>query len=184
MSHSDCPKARKQPTSSRPPSSPSSPPPTPLTYVANNSCGAIINQPALVSALHANSLRRAALDVTDLEPLPPDDSLWSTPNVIITPHVSGSSVNYAKRAFQVLGENLRTLRDGRKLVNEVVRKKGLLELADNAVDGAECCCRRCFVSAIYFSLMDPKTVYTEATYMNYLLHTESLISLLFYKLGV
>ncbi|XTI95439.1 hypothetical protein V2W45_1474428 [Cenococcum geophilum] len=86
-----------------PPSSPSSPPPTPLTYVANISRGAIINQPALVSTLHANQLRGAALD------------LWSTPNVVITPHVSGSSVNYAKRA---------RLRDGRKLVNKVGRKKG------------------------------------------------------------
>lgn len=74
--------------------------------------------------MHANKLRGAALDVTDPEPLPPDDPLWSTPNVVITPHVSGSSVNYAKRAFQMLEENLRRLRDGRKLVNEVDRKKG------------------------------------------------------------
>ena len=44
--------------------------------------------------------------------------------MVITLHVSGSNVNYAKRAFQVLEENLRRLRDRRKPVNEVDRKKG------------------------------------------------------------
>lgn len=56
----------------------------------------------------------------------------------------------------MLEENLRRLRDGRKPVNEVGGGKGYLELVENAVDGAECFCRRCFVTAIYLSLINPK----------------------------
>lgn len=71
-----------------------------LTYVANISRGATVDQPALVSALHANQLRGAALDVTDPEPLPPDDSLWSTPNVVITPHVSRAALTTRRGRFR------------------------------------------------------------------------------------
>jgi phosphoglycerate dehydrogenase-like enzyme len=66
----------------------------------------------------------AALDVTDPEPLPADDPLWTAPNVLITPHVSGSTDVYADRAFEVLTENMRRERSGRGLVNEVDRKRG------------------------------------------------------------
>ena len=70
------------------------------TYVANISRGAIVDQPALVSALHANELRGAALDVTDPEPLPPNDSLWSTLNVVITPYVSRAALTTRRGRFR------------------------------------------------------------------------------------
>lgn len=94
------------------------------TYVANIARGQVIDQPALIKALEAKQISGAALDVTDPEPLPVDDPLWDAPNCLITPHVSGSTNVYAERAFQVLQENLRRLRDGRNLVNEVDRDKG------------------------------------------------------------
>jgi phosphoglycerate dehydrogenase-like enzyme len=94
------------------------------TYVANIARGQVIDQAALVKALHGNLIGGAALDVTDPEPLPVDDELWTAPNVLITPHVSGSTDVYADRAFEVLRENLRRLRGGRGLVNEVDRKRG------------------------------------------------------------
>jgi phosphoglycerate dehydrogenase-like enzyme len=94
------------------------------TFVANISRGGIINQPALVSALKSKQISGAALDVTDPEPLPADNPLWDAPNVLITPHVSGSSEMYAERALQVLRENLRRRRDGKKFVNLVDRKRG------------------------------------------------------------
>jgi phosphoglycerate dehydrogenase-like enzyme len=62
--------------------------------------------------------------VADPEPLPSDDPLWEAPNCLITPHVSGSTETYGERALQVLRENLRRIRDGNKLVNEVDREKG------------------------------------------------------------
>lgn len=94
------------------------------TYIANIARGAIIDQAALITALETNQIRGAALDVTDPEPLPKDDPLWDAPNVLITPHVSGSSDAYAERAFQVLATNIRREREGGKLVNEVDRDRG------------------------------------------------------------
>ena len=94
------------------------------TYIANIARGAIIDQSALITALKTNQIRGAALDVTDPEPLPKDDPLWDAPNVLITPHVSGSSDAYAERAFQVLATNIRREREGGKLVNEVDRDRG------------------------------------------------------------
>jgi phosphoglycerate dehydrogenase-like enzyme len=56
--------------------------------------------------------------------LPADNPLWTAKNVIITPHVSGSTNVYAERAFLVLRENLRRERDGRKMVNVVDKERG------------------------------------------------------------
>jgi phosphoglycerate dehydrogenase-like enzyme len=53
--------------------------------------GALVDQPALVAALRSGQLGGAGLDVTDPEPLPAGDPLWSCPNVLVTPHVGGSS---------------------------------------------------------------------------------------------
>jgi phosphoglycerate dehydrogenase-like enzyme len=78
----------------------------------------------LIKALETKQIRGAALDVADPEPLPKDDPLWTTPNVLITPHVSGASDAYAERAFQVLTANIRRERDGGKLINEVNRDRG------------------------------------------------------------
>lgn len=94
------------------------------TYVANIARGAIIDQPALISALEEGLISGAALDVADPEPLPADDPLWDAPNVLITPHCSGATDVYADRAFQVLIENVRREKGGRGLVNEVDRERG------------------------------------------------------------
>ncbi|KAL5116948.1 hypothetical protein ACEQ8H_005166 [Pleosporales sp. CAS-2024a] len=94
------------------------------TFIANISRGQVIDQPALVKALHHGLIRGAALDVADPEPLPSDDALWDAPNVLITPHVSGASDVYADRAIEVLRENMRRVKSGRRLVNEVDRKRG------------------------------------------------------------
>jgi phosphoglycerate dehydrogenase-like enzyme len=92
--------------------------------VSNIARGPIIDQPALAKALHEGKLRGAALDVTEPEPLPPDDPLWNAPNVIITPHISGSGTAYSERAFAVLEQNLTNREEGRPLINVVSRRKG------------------------------------------------------------
>jgi phosphoglycerate dehydrogenase-like enzyme len=92
--------------------------------ISNIARGPVIDQPALVAALHDGRLRGATLDVTDPEPLPRDDPLWKAPNVVITPHISGNGVDYNDRAFQVLELNLERRIDGKPLINVIDRKKG------------------------------------------------------------
>jgi D-3-phosphoglycerate dehydrogenase len=61
----------------------------PDAVVINVSRGPVIDTPALVSAMQAGHLGGAALDVFDVQPLPPDSPLFALPNVILTPHMAG-----------------------------------------------------------------------------------------------
>lgn len=61
----------------------------PGTFFVNAGRGDAVRMPALLDALRSGRLAGAGLDVTDPEPLPADDPLWSQPNVVITPHVAG-----------------------------------------------------------------------------------------------
>jgi phosphoglycerate dehydrogenase-like enzyme len=88
--------------------------------VVNAGRGPTIDTAALVDQLRAGRLR-AALDVTDPEPLPPDHPLWASPNVLITPHVAGDSPAAAVRAFELVGDQIRRFAAGEPLINEVGR---------------------------------------------------------------
>ncbi|SFQ25052.1 D-isomer specific 2-hydroxyacid dehydrogenase, NAD binding domain [Bradyrhizobium sp. Ghvi] len=58
-------------------------------FLINIARGLVIAQSDLIEALQANTIAGALLDVFEREPLPADSPLWTMPNVIITPHVSG-----------------------------------------------------------------------------------------------
>jgi len=93
--------------------------------VSNIARGPIIDTAALVTALHNGNVKAAALDVTDPEPLNEDSELWDMPNVVITPHISGGSTDYTKRAFAVLEANLYRIENWEKgFINEISRHKG------------------------------------------------------------
>lgn len=94
------------------------------TYIANIARGPVIHTDDLIDALNQDLIRGAALDVTDPEPLPDGHPLWSTKNVIITPHVSGASTAYNDRVLAILEYNLGRLSEGKKLTNLVNRKEG------------------------------------------------------------
>jgi phosphoglycerate dehydrogenase-like enzyme len=83
--------------------------------------GELVDQVALTDALASGRLAGAALDVFDPEPLPPDDPLWSLPNVIISPHTSGSSDGTTRRVAEVFLDNLGRFVRGEALRNEVTR---------------------------------------------------------------
>ena len=78
----------------------------------------------LVAALRDGRLAGAGLDVTDPEPLPPGNPLWTLPNVIITPHVAGMTDQGFERGWLIIRENLRRYIRGEKLLNVVNVKKG------------------------------------------------------------
>lgn len=86
-------------------------------YLVNIARGRVIDEQALIRALQEGGIGGAGLDVADQEPLPPDSPLFSLPNVILTPHISGLSVNYDKRLTALFAENLRRYRAGQPLRN-------------------------------------------------------------------
>ncbi|MFE9202154.1 2-hydroxyacid dehydrogenase [Micromonospora sp. NPDC007230] len=87
--------------------------------LVNAARGPVARTPALVAELASGRLR-AALDVTDPEPLPADHPLWELPNVLLTPHVAGSVRGLLPRAYRLVGEQVRRLVAGEPLVNRVV----------------------------------------------------------------
>lgn len=88
--------------------------------LVNAGRGRTIETTALVEELRAGRIR-AALDVTDPEPLPPDHPLWELPNVLITPHMAGDSPASAVRSFELAGDQVRRFAAGQPLINEVAR---------------------------------------------------------------
>jgi D-2-hydroxyacid dehydrogenase (NADP+) len=81
--------------------------------------GELVDQSALTAALVDGRLAGAGLDVTDPEPLPADDPLWSAPNLILTPHNSGSTDGTGRRAAEMFLTNLALWVVGADLENEV-----------------------------------------------------------------
>lgn len=90
----------------------------PGALLVNAGRGATVDTPALVEALQAGHLR-AALDVTDPEPLPSNHPLWRLPNVLVSPHVAGDSPTSLARAYALVGDQIRRFAAGERLENEV-----------------------------------------------------------------
>ena len=59
----------------------------PTAFLVNTSRGPIVDEQALIAALHNGEIAGAGLDVFDTEPLPPDHPLRSAPNTVLTPHI-------------------------------------------------------------------------------------------------
>ncbi|HEY3625099.1 MAG TPA: 2-hydroxyacid dehydrogenase [Terracidiphilus sp.] len=86
--------------------------------LVNAARGGIVQTDALVEALNSGRIR-AALDVTDPEPLPLEHPLWRCPNLFLTPHIGGSSPQFDARALQVAADELRRYMQGQPLKNVV-----------------------------------------------------------------
>lgn len=97
----------------------------PGAVLVNVARGALVDESALVEALAEERLAAAVLDVTRREPLPPDDPLWSAPNVYLSPHASIPPDAYDERFASVVAANLRHYLAGEPLANEVDLRGGL-----------------------------------------------------------
>lgn len=71
--------------------------------------GGTVDTVALRNALHAGRIEGAALDVFEQEPLPADDPLWQEPQVLITPHISGTVPHLRQAVYQIFKPNLEAL---------------------------------------------------------------------------
>lgn len=82
-------------------------------YFINTARGGLVDQPALVEALQQGCMAGAALDVYDSEPLGADSPLLQMDNVLLTPHIAGTTVDAIPRApFLLMREVDRYLQDG------------------------------------------------------------------------
>jgi phosphoglycerate dehydrogenase-like enzyme len=81
----------------------------------------LVEEHALLRALRDGKIAGAALDSHYREPLPPRDPFWSQQNVLITPHISGSSgsPHYSGRVWELFSLNLGRFRRGEPLLNQV-----------------------------------------------------------------
>lgn len=96
----------------------------PGSFLINVARGPLVVEEALVRALERGHLAGAALDVTEIEPLPPSSRLWDLPNAIVTPHVAGQSARRIDDMTDFFCENLRRYRAGEPLVNLVDKRLG------------------------------------------------------------
>ncbi|MFZ2113382.1 MAG: 2-hydroxyacid dehydrogenase [Solirubrobacteraceae bacterium] len=90
----------------------------PGALLVNAARGPIVDTDALLDLLLAARIR-AALDVTEPEPLPAEHPLWDAPGLLITPHFAGDTRGAERRAFALVGEQVRRYVRGEPLVNVV-----------------------------------------------------------------
>jgi phosphoglycerate dehydrogenase-like enzyme len=96
----------------------------PTSYLLVESRGGIVDEAALLDVLKKGKITAAGLDVFEQEPLASDSELWDVPNLIMTPHLAGASIQKDRRCVEILRENLERFQRGITLVNLVDKRKG------------------------------------------------------------
>lgn len=96
----------------------------PTAHLVNVARGPVVDEAALIAAIQEGRLAGAGLDVTAVEPLPPESPLWDLENVIITPHTGGASPHTMGRVLELTFENIRRLYEGAELLNLVDKQRG------------------------------------------------------------
>ncbi|MGO8750829.1 MAG: NAD(P)-dependent oxidoreductase [Thermoguttaceae bacterium] len=95
----------------------------PGSLLCNVARGSLVVTEDLVAALRSGRLGGAVMDVTEPEPLPPENPLWEMPNVIITPHVGGQSHLRIDNMTRMFCANLRRWQVGAPLINLLTDKR-------------------------------------------------------------
>jgi phosphoglycerate dehydrogenase-like enzyme len=92
----------------------------PGTRFYNVGRGTTVDQRALAEALRSGRIAEAYLDVFEVEPLPPNDPLWSTPNCYVTPHTAGGRNDQDTAIVNHFLSNLAAFERGEQMVDRVV----------------------------------------------------------------
>lgn len=94
----------------------------PNAFFVNVARGGVVDNSALCRALNEGKIAGAGLDVTEPEPLPPEDPLWDCPNVIISPHIGGGGSPKSRvRLVGTIADNLERFVAGKPLTNVLER---------------------------------------------------------------
>jgi len=96
----------------------------PSAVVINVGRGPVIDEAALIAALRDGTIKGAALDVFDKEPLAADHAFWEMPNVLLSPHCADHTATWTDEAMQFFLENLGRYQRGEPLLNLVDKKSG------------------------------------------------------------
>ncbi|MFH5183901.1 D-2-hydroxyacid dehydrogenase [Paenibacillus sp. TAB 01] len=88
-------------------------------YLINMARGPVVDEKALVHALHNGLIAGAGSDTFEQEPLPADSPLWDAPNMVITPHCTPEMPDLVARSLDIICENINRYRAGLPLVNEL-----------------------------------------------------------------
>ena len=96
----------------------------PAAYLVNIARGEVCDEAALIHALQDKWIAGAGLDVFTQEPLPETSPLWTLPNVILTPHISGFTPHYDQRGVDIFCDNLHRYIAGQPLLNLVDKSAG------------------------------------------------------------
>ncbi len=94
--------------------------------------GPVVVERDLVAMLRSGHLAGAALDVTEIEPLPRESELWELPQVIITPHVGAQAADRVDVSTRFFCMNLRRYEVGQRLINQVDKQLGFPRPEDHA----------------------------------------------------
>jgi phosphoglycerate dehydrogenase-like enzyme len=96
----------------------------PGAIYVNVSRGPIAQEAALLAALQSRKIVAAGLDVFAVEPLPAGHPFWTMPNVLVSPHYSGETVNYSRLPAERFVRNLHAWLAGRELEGNVDLEQG------------------------------------------------------------
>jgi phosphoglycerate dehydrogenase-like enzyme len=96
----------------------------PRARIVNIGRGALLDEEALLAALHSGTIAGAALDVFATEPLPPGHPFWTMDRVVVSPHMSGDLIGWERDVVARFADNLRRWLAGEELRN-VIDKRGL-----------------------------------------------------------
>lgn len=99
---------------------------TPGLRVINVGRGELLDVGALLAGLRSGRIGGAALDVFDVEPLPQDSELWTTDNVVITPHMSGDALGWRGRLADLFVANFARYNRTEPLANVVDKRLGFV----------------------------------------------------------